>query len=165
MDLNGSWEYIEDIARSRLAHNKTKHHISDYGEGIEVIGVAGEIAARRFLGLPEEVHSGFDGGCDLIYAGKRVDVKTTVFTPNVIYRFLQWPEWKRVKSDIILMTVVDPISKIAEVIGYATESEIKAATMNRERPNPCFEIAFTKLHPAYELVAATLRRVPVYGRA
>jgi hypothetical protein len=159
MNLDGSWAYIENIARSRLAHNKTSRHVSAYGEGIELIGVAGEIAVRRFLGLPEEVHYGFDGGCDLMYAGLRVDVKATVFTPNVAYRSLQWPEWKRVKADIILMTVVDPITRLAEVIGYATADEIRSAPVNRERFNPCHEIPFAKLHPAYELVALTLRGV------
>ena len=65
MDLSGSWDYIREIARSRLAHNKTSHHVSEFGEGIELIGVAGEIVARRFLGLPETIHQRFDGGVDL----------------------------------------------------------------------------------------------------
>ncbi len=159
MNLDGSWEYIENTARSRLAHNKTSHHVTAYGEGIELIGVAGEIAARRFLGLPEVVHDTFDGGFDLMFAGMKVDVKATIFTPNVAFRSLQWPEWKRVKADIILMTVVDPISKLAEVIGYATADEVKLAPINKGRFNPCHEIPFSKLHPPYELVALTLRGV------
>ena len=65
MDLSGSWPYIESTARDRLSHNKTRRHVSDYGEGIEVIGVAGEIVVRRFLGLCEEVHDGFDNGVDM----------------------------------------------------------------------------------------------------
>ena len=98
----------------------------------------------------------------MVYAGKRVDVKATVFTPNVAYRRLQWPEWKRVKADIILMTVIDPISKIAEVIGFATADEIRAAPINRERFNPCHEIPFCELHPPYELVAMNLRGLQRY---
>src|SRR5512133_207525 len=97
MDLNGSWDYIERIARSRLSHNKTKRHVYDYGEGIEVIGVAGEIIVRRFLGLDETVHEGFDHGVDMSYFGMRIDVKATVLTPNANYRYLQWPNWKKVR--------------------------------------------------------------------
>lgn len=158
MDLSGSWNYIEKIARSRLAHNKTERHVSDYGEGIEVIGVAGELLARRYLGLKEELHAGFDGGVDFEYAGKRIDVKATILTPNVAYRNLQWPTWKCVKSEIVLMTAIDPISKIGVMIGYATAAEVKSALINKERHVPCYEIPFSKLHPIYELIGMELRR-------
>ena len=59
MDLTSSWPYIEDTARNRLAHNKTSHHIYEYGDSLELLGVAGEIVARRFLGLSEELHCGY----------------------------------------------------------------------------------------------------------
>ena len=117
MDLNGSWQYFESIARNRLAHNKTKRHVSMYGEGIETIGAAGELAARRFLGLEEKLHQGFDGGHDFVFAGMSVDVKATVLTPNIEYRFLQWPEKKPIRCQIILMTAVDPISRHARYPG------------------------------------------------
>ena len=134
MDLSGSWSYITDVARSRLAHNKTPHHVSTYGDGIEILGAAGEICARRFLGLGEELHDGFDGGCDLLYAGKRIDVKATIMTPKMSYRFMQWPLNKNIKSDIVLMTAVDPLSKQATVIGYATREQIAGAPVNNLRP-------------------------------
>lgn len=157
MDLSGSWDYIRQISRSRLAHNKTPHHVFDYGDGIELIGVAGEIVARRFLGLPEELHDGFDGGVDIFYGGMRVDVKATVLTPNIQHRFLQWPETKRVKSDIILLTAIDPILKIGTVLGYANRSDVLEAPINRERYQPCHEIPVTKLRPAWELEAEFVR--------
>lgn len=159
MDLGGSWKYIEDVARSRLANNKTKHHVSDYGDGIETLGVAGELLARRFLGLDEKLHGGFDGGYDFVFAGMKVDVKATVLTPNIGFRFLQWPEWKEVKCQVVLMTAIDPVSRHGTMIGYATKDEVKKAPINSMRPIPCHEIAVKDLRPVYELVGIQLRIV------
>jgi hypothetical protein len=156
MDLSGSWEYISRIARSRLAHNKTPHHVSDYGDGIEYMGVAGEFAARRYLGIDEIVHEGFDGGVDIYLGNMRIDVKATLLTPKLKFRFLQYPVGKNVKADIILMTAVDPIRKHAVVIGYATKAEILCARINHDRPSACREIPVDDLHPPYELVVRQL---------
>ena len=152
MDLSGSWEYIERIARSRLAHNKTSHHVSDYGDEIEVLGVAGEMIARRFLGLPETLHNEFDHGVDFVYAGKTVDVKATVLTPKIGYRFLQWPQWKMIKAEITILTALDLVNKYGTVIGWAYREDILAAPINKSRPTPCHEIAVKDLHPMWELL-------------
>ncbi len=159
MDLNGSWGYIERVARNRLANNKTRHHVSEYGDGIETLGVAGELVARRFLGIEERLHEGFDGGTDFVFAGKTVDVKATVLTPNIGFRFLQWAEWKPVKAQIILMTAIEPICRQGIVIGYATKDEVQRSPVNRSRFTPCHEIPITDLHPVYELVGHQLRIV------
>jgi hypothetical protein len=153
MDLRGSWQYIIETAKSRLAHNKTAFHVDEYGTGIEVIGVAGEIVARRYLGLDEGVHLGFDGGADIIYYGQRIDVKATMLTPKVEFKFLQWSEWKPIKSDIILLTVIDPIEMIGYPVGYATRDEMLRAPINETRHIPCHEIAIHDLHPMWELGA------------
>lgn len=158
MDLSGSWWYIEDTARNRLARNKTRRHVSDYGEGIEVIGVAGELLVRRFLGLVERVHEGFDHGVDIRYCGMRMDVKATILTPNAYYRFLQWPNWKEIRADFIIMTAVDPINRMGTIIGYATRDEMQVAPVNPIRARPCLEIPFGSLHPVWELIVEGLRR-------
>jgi hypothetical protein len=158
MDLSGSWQYIEDVARNRLAQNKTKRHVSDYGEGIEVIGVAGEVIARRFLGLPELIHEKFDHGIDINYLGMKIDVKATIMTPGANYRFLQWPNWKKIQADYIVMTVIDPVNKNGTIIGYALKYEMQTAPVNQTRSTPCHEIPFTHLHPAWELIIEGCRR-------
>ena len=157
MDLSGSWTQIQSVAKNRLAHNKTVFHVSDYGDGIEVLGAAGEVCARRFFGLPETLHEEFDNGCDLVFAGKKIDVKTTVLTPKLNYRYLQWPQTKRIKADIVLMTAVDPISMQAVVVGYATKAEVKLAAVNNGRAYPCREISVVDLHPPYELIIEDMR--------
>ncbi len=159
MDLSGSWEYIQSVARSRLAHNKTRRHVTEFGDGIEVLGVAGEIVARRFLGLDEQVHDTFDHGVDIEWFGMKIDVKATVLTPKVNFRYLQWPVWKKVKSEIILFTAVDPLSKSGTVIGYATKDEIMRAPVNAERFSPCHEIPVSELHPGWELHMERVRHI------
>jgi hypothetical protein len=158
MNLNGSWEYIQGIARSRLAHNKTARHVTEFGDGIEVLGVAGEIVARRFLGLEERVHDGFDHGVDISWFGMSIDVKATVLTPRVNFRYLQWPVWKKVKAGIVLFTAVDPITKSGTVIGYATRNEIIASPVNLDRFSACHEIPVSELHPAWELHMERMRQ-------
>lgn len=158
MDLSGSWGYIEEIARNRLANNKTSRHVYDYGESIELIGVAGELIVRRFLGIPEKLHEHFDKGVDINYFGMRIDVKATILTPNANYRYLQWPEWKKVKADYIVMACIDPLVKIGTVIGYTTKAGVMEAPVNRGRPTACREIPFGELRPAWELVVEATRR-------
>ncbi|MGD0002868.1 MAG: hypothetical protein ABSE06_01420 [Anaerolineaceae bacterium] len=109
--------------------------------------------ARRYLGLDEGVHLGFDGGVDIIYCGLRIDVKATVLTPKVEFKFLQWSEWKPIKSDIILLTVIDAIDMVGYPVGYATCDEMLKAPINETRNTPCHEIAIHDLHPMWELGA------------
>ena len=161
MDLSGSWIYMQEIAKSRLAHNQTDRQVTEYGEGIELLGVAGEIIARRFLGLEEKLHDTFDNGIDFMYAGMRVDVKATVLTPKINFRYLQWPVWKKIRCDLILLTAIDPIGKNGTVIGYATKEELEAAPINEKRTSPCHEIPVMSLHPAWELLMVNTRRFAV----
>lgn len=156
MDLSGSWEYIQRAARNRLDHNKTPRHRYEYGESIEIIGVAGEVAARRFLGLPEKVHTRFDHGVDIAWGGMTIDVKATNLTPSFQHKYLQWPRWKRVKADIVLMTAIDPLTRTAVVVGFAYKHEILRAPVNLTRPDPCHEIPVQELHSPWELMARYL---------
>lgn len=151
MDLRPSWDYIQQIAFVRLSNNKTDLHVYSYGDSIEALGVAGEVAARRWLGLPELVHQNFDGGVDLMWRGIKVDVKATVLTTKLQFRFLQWPHWKPVKSEVILLTAVDLGRKKATIVGYAFRDEVLNAPINHERDIPCHEIPVPDLHPAWEL--------------
>jgi hypothetical protein len=152
MDLSDSWLYLQHVAKSRLANNsRTPHHENRQGEGIELIGAAGELAARRFFGIEEKLHEHFDGGIDLVIANMRIDVKSTLLTPRFHYRFLQWPRWKEVHGDFILMMAVDVLRQKATVVGYATREEIKTAPINLTRSTPCHEIPVSDLHPAWEL--------------
>jgi hypothetical protein len=151
MDLSKDWEYIEGISEKRLGHNKTDRHVSRYGTAIEILGAAGELAARRFLGLPEGLHDQFDGGVDFVWRGYLVDVKTTKLTPKLNHRFLQWREDKELKADIVLFAAVDLQPKKATVVGWAWADEVREAPINLERDFPCHEIPATELHNAWEL--------------
>ena len=158
MDLAGSWDYIEQVAAERLRNNKTAHHVSLYGPEIETQGAAGELAARRFLGLSEQLHTHFDGGADILLNGYTIDVKTTVLTPKIGFRYLQWPHWKPLFAQIVLMTAVDMQQRSCVVIGYATKAELLRAPVNRRRDFPCREIPVRDLHPASDLLTLQHRR-------
>jgi hypothetical protein len=151
MDLSGSWEYIEDVARSRLAHNKTPHHCYQFGPQIEILGVAGELLARRFLGLPEDLHTGFDGGCDLLYRNLRVDVKACRFSRNLTHFFLQFPAAKPVKAQIVFLTAIDMREQSGFPVGFAFAREVRIAPINNQAMVACHEIPVPKLHQPYEL--------------
>ena len=149
MKLAGSWDYIETIANKRRRDNQTPRHIDvDY---LETIGAAGELAARRFLGLKEELHTGFDNGTGFVWRGWKVDVKTTVLTNKVGYRYLQWPKGKLVKADIVFMVAVDRRTSDAVIIGFALAQELINAPVNKDRQHACHEIPFSLLHPAWEM--------------
>ena len=157
MDLSGNWRYLNSIVRKRLKNNWTSRQETKF-KNLEILGAAGELAARRYLGLPEKIHTHFDGGADLFWRNRKVDVKATNLTRHFKHRFLQWPIDKPVKADIILMTVVDLEEKQACVIGYAFKDEILGSEINHTRYYPCREIAFVDLHPAWQLFTLSQRR-------
>ena len=157
MDLSGSWGYLQDVAIRRLANNKTSRHVDKYGPEIETLGAAGEMAARRFLGLREKLHDTFDNGTDLTWQGYAVDVKALSLTYHAKYKFLQWPEWKPVKADIVLLAGVNMDDMSATVIGYATRAEVQAAPVNSKRFIPCHEIPITELRPAWWMLVPGFR--------
>lgn len=152
MDLAASWDYIEKVTKARLLHNKTARHVSEYGTYIEVIGAAGELAARRYLKMPEELHECFDGGADFYWNGLSVDVKATILTPQVGFRFLQWREGREIKADIIILTAENIERREAALLGWAMPSEIRRAPINATRDYPCHEIPARRLHKPHELL-------------
>jgi hypothetical protein len=154
MDLSRSWAYIEQVANHRLENNKTERHVAEYGTYIEVIGAAGELAARRFLGLSEELHEHFDGGTDLFYKDIRVDVKATVWTTKIARRYLQYPIWKPVRADVVLLTAINIDRRSALILGYARPDDLKRAPVNNTRDYPCVEIPIPKLRKASWLLLA-----------
>jgi len=157
VDLTAQWPYLEQVAFTRLANNKTERHVSKFGTEIELIGAAGELAARRFFHVSEELHTHFDYGADITYKGIRIDVKATAWTPRVLRRHMQWPVWKRIKADVILLTAVSIQEKSAILVGYALPHEIRRAPVNRERFIACYEIPVTRLRKPSQLLFAECR--------
>jgi hypothetical protein len=151
MNLSSVWSYLERVARERLQNNQTELQVTEYGTDIELIGAAGEVAARRFLKLSSSLHTEFDNGIDFLWGGKSVDVKATRRTPLLEFRFLQWPLSKPIKADLVIMTAVDLEQCEAEVLGYAFRNEILRAPVNHARSYPCREIPVTALHSPWNL--------------
>jgi hypothetical protein len=141
MDLRPDWDYLTGVAEKRLANNRTSRHVSDYGTEIELIGAAGELVARRFLGLSDKLHDQFDGG---------VDVKATKLTPKLNFRFLQWPKTKKFKADIILLTAINLRMQQGVAVGWEWVDVVREAPINFDRDYPCHEIPVIELRPVWE---------------
>lgn len=152
MRLAKDWDYIKRVARARLSNNKTEKHVSQYGDAIEIIGVAGELTARRFFGLDESLHTHFDRGVDFILGGRKIDIKATPLHGGLGGNHLQWPTWKPVKSDIIILTAVNTDKHTSIVLGYVYADEIERAPVNHNRRTPCHEIPIEDLRPAWKLL-------------
>lgn len=152
----GSGSKIKSVDKRRLSHNKTDRQVREYEEYIELIGAAGEFMVRRFLGLSEELSTHFDGGAHLNFLGKTVYVKATRLTSMVLQRHLQWPLWKPITSDIIVLTAIDTDRKYGELMGYALRSEVLKAKINYQRKFPCYEIPVSELHPCNQLLQEKL---------
>ena len=148
MDLSQDWDYIEEVAEERLRHNKTFRHVPSYGPSIEVLGAAGELAARKILQMPEQLGTRFDGGIDLISQGITIDVKST----HPRSQWLQLAYYKRVTADILLMMSVNMDLKTAVARGFAWNHEILAAPIDLKQAQACHRIHRSKLHPISKLL-------------
>lgn len=153
MNLEPYWDYILEVSRQRLAHNQSRYHVSQYGTQLEVRGAAGELAARLYFGMEPVLHGHYDGGIDLFYAGKSIDVKTQKLVRAMEYRFLQWPEKKEVSAEIVVAAAVQLRQKRAAMLGWVRREEVLSQPVNFERPYPCREVAIVDLHPMWRLVA------------
>lgn len=142
---------LEDVAAARLRTNRTRFHESRYGDAIELLGAAGELVARDYLGLPLTLHTGFDGGRDLKYCGLTIDVKTTRLTRFVQHRCLQLPEYRTIQADVVFMVGVHLKHRVGVPIGIASGHELNNAPINRQRDTPCHEIPITDLGSPYIL--------------
>ena len=158
MNLRSDWPYIQQIAAERLRNNKTPRHRAKYGTEIEVMGAAGELAARRFLGLPEILGTTFDGGVDLSTHGITVDVKST----KPWSKWLQVAYYKRVSADVILMMSVDMNKREVVPFGFAWRQEIFSAPLDLRMDDACHRIHISDLHDIEDLTNA---RIPSRTKA
>ena len=148
MNLRSDWPYIQHVAAERLRNNITPRHRAKYGTEIEVIGAAGELAARRFLGLSEKLGTTFDGGIDLSLHGLTIDVKST--KPYSLW--LQLAYYKRVAADVLLMMSVNVKRQTVIPRGFAWREEILAAPLDISQDDACHRIHIDELHPIHELL-------------
>lgn len=152
MNLGADWAYINKIAQERYAGVKTKWSVVKYGDKLEIMGAAGEIAVRRLLRIDPRLHVGMDDGVDIIWRGHTIDVKTTTKFPRVELTMLRWPLTKSVKADIIVLVLFNEKEKEADIVGYIPGSEVTKGTINNKVDIPCYEIPATKFRCIYNLL-------------
>jgi hypothetical protein len=146
-------EYILAVAEQRLRLNKhRKGHVSHWGDQLEKIGAAGELAARLLLSAsPTKLSNGFDDGVDLYWRGYAIDVKSIMPTKPLGRYNLRIPVTSSLTADIFLLMAADVEEWKAFPIGWAWREEVAQAPINLQAYNPCRDIPVPELHRLWEL--------------
>ena len=63
------WEYLSK-------NNMGNRHSANGNKEQQFVGLIGEVLTKSIFGLKHKYINGFDGGFDLEYKGKKIDVKT-----------------------------------------------------------------------------------------
>jgi hypothetical protein len=112
------------------------------------MGAAGELAARRYLGLDETLGTHFDGGVDLTLHGLTVDIKST----RPWSKWLQIAYYKRVVADVVLMMSINLKYQTAQPFGFAWREEVLNAPLDLRMDDACHHIPVEELHSVQELL-------------
>jgi len=160
MLITDAWDYILDVARERLVANFHRHNSHRLGDHIEVLGVAGELAARRFLGLPERVLGVGDPGWDIEIPSTDVlgdpyvwtiDVKSRPWIEGFWRMPLQWPLHKPMRADLALLVFVHLAERRAAVVSFAGKEDLEAAPIDTGGLMPCRLVDPQNMQPATRL--------------
>jgi hypothetical protein len=120
---------IKQIQNKSGLPNKRISNNTDYN--IHYIGMLGEIAVGKYLNIPvkTEILKGGDGGVDMLYNGKSIQVKTRTFVKPPIYILYTTLE-EMVADWHILCTVESPTS--VGIHGFISKAKFvqKAELMN-----------------------------------
>jgi len=124
-------------------------------------GFIGELATRRYLGLPLILKNYLDLGYDLLYNGQRIDVKT-----SMIYEPLRQPltggfrvfvsvKEKLGMVDILLFTKLEPDESKAHLIGWIWREDLEKAPIVQmgNMPCPAYNVYFSYMKPIEDLIS------------
>lgn len=91
--------------------------------GTHLIGLYGEIAVSRYLGLDidETSRPGGDNGVDFVYNGYTIDVKTR---PQVGYDLMFYDDWSDLRADIFILVYINEETMVAKLPGWAWDYEV-----------------------------------------
>jgi hypothetical protein len=116
----------------------------------------GEILVKKYLCVDDSFNNGFDGGFDLIFNGKRIDVKTMGRTVDVksyyVNNFVSYQ--KDFNCDIYIFCSLNKLKNILTICGWVTKNELIERALFydkgtiRKRSN---NSQFTLKAPTYEI--------------
>ncbi len=113
-----------------INHNLGNRGIEDGNARKQEVGLIGELAVCNYLygEYPDlsNKKDGFDGGYDLIYADKKIDVKTmerkSYVKPNYVNNFYTMQQGH--DADLIVFCSYHQVDNILEICGWLPKSEL-----------------------------------------
>ena len=129
------WNYLSK-------NNMGNRHSANGNREQQFVGLIGEILTKNFFDLNHKYTSGFDGGFDFEYKGKKIDVKTMGRTVNMkpyfVHNFIGFQ--KDFDCDIYIFNSLNKKTNNLEICGWVTKDELinkssfykKGDTRNRD---------------------------------
>jgi hypothetical protein len=116
---NKVWDFLStNNIGNRIKANGNKEE--------QFVGLLGELKVKEFLNIDTKLQNGFDGGYDLIYKGKKIDVKTMGRTvdvkPYYVNNFISYQ--KDFDCDIYIFCSLNKKTSILTICGWVTKGEL-----------------------------------------
>jgi len=126
------------------------------------VGFLGELAVRKYLGIPLTVKRYIDFGYDLKYKTQRIDVKT-----SLLHEPLKQPisdgfrvfvaTTEKLKCDLILFTKLEPDYSRVHLLGYINREDLDKAPITKvgDMPVSAYCVYFAFIKPIRSLLTQT----------
>jgi hypothetical protein len=114
-------------------------------------GALGELVVAEALGteVDETAHpDSSDHGVDGTFCGLTYDIKTSSYFSDPV---LKVPVTTKEYADIFILVAINQDALIAEIVGWATESEVRRATTRSFGRGTNFCLTRRELHPFAEI--------------
>lgn len=123
---------ISDVRNYLKTHNLANRGKEDGSRKKQEVGLIGELAVDYYLlgtypDLSKKL-AGFDGGYDLVFQGKRIDVKTMERNSYVMPHFVNnfYIMQKEYHCDLLVFCSYHSTDKVVEICGYMPKKELSA---------------------------------------
>ena len=107
-------------------NNMGKRHSANGNKEQQLVGLIGEVLTKKVFGIEHKYKSGFDGGFDLTYKGKRVDIKTMGRTvdmkPHYVHNFISFQEV--FDCDIYVFSSLNKKNSRLEICGWISKEDL-----------------------------------------
>jgi len=113
------WDYLSE-------NNMGNRHSANGNREQQFVGLLGEVITKDVFGLKHKYKSGFDGGFDMRYKGKKIDVKTMGRTvdmkPYFVHNFIGFQ--KEFDCDIYIFNSLNKTTNKKEICGWITKDNL-----------------------------------------
>lgn len=130
-----------------------------FTEGSFRKGFIGELATRKYLGMPLIIKEYLDMGYDILYGGHRIDVKTSMLHEPLRqpikggFRVFVSAKEKLRLVDILLFAKLEPDESQTHLIGWIWREDLEKAPIVQmgNMPSPAYSVYFAHMNPVENL--------------